>query len=245
MENTLFVALSRQMGLKRQMAVVANNIANMNTTGFKGEKMMFVEHVVRSQNSDNALGEKLSYVRDIATVRDTTAGHMSQTGNPLDVAIQGDGYFAIETRGGEQFTRNGRFQLDATGQLVTNSGDPVMSASGQPFFFGPTDTQITISGDGTISTENGALGRLKVVKFPDELALQQSGGLLFNADPQNEPEEIESPQVLQGALESSNVQPIIELTRMIETQRSYDSVKKLIEKEDERTKTMIREILRV
>jgi flagellar basal-body rod protein FlgF len=245
MENTLFVALSRQMGLRRQMEVVANNIANMNTTAFQGEKMMFVQHVVRSRGGESVLGEKLNYVRDIATVRDTTNGHISETGNPLDVAIQGEGYFAVETRLGEQFTRNGRFQMDATGQLVTQAGDPVMSSSGQPFFFGPTDTQITITGDGTVSTENGSLGKLRVVQFDDELALQQSGTLLFTASPGNEARDVEFPQVLQGALESSNVQPIIELTRMIETHRGYEGVKTLIDKEDERQKTMIREILRV
>ena len=245
MENTLFVALSRQMGLRRQMAVVANNIANMNTTGFQGEKMMFVEHLVRSRGGESVLGEKLSYVRDIATIRDTTEGAISETGNPLDIAIQGEGYFTIETRVGEQFTRNGRFQLDGTGQLVNLAGDPVLSSSEQPFFFGPTDTQITISGDGTVSTENGSLGKLRVVKFENNLSLQQTGSLLFSANPQNEPEDIEFPQLLQGALESSNVQPIIELTRMMEIQRSYEGIKSFIDKEDERQKTMIREILRV
>ncbi len=245
MENTLFVALSRQMGLRRQMDVVANNIANMNTNGFQGEKMMFVQHLVRSRGGESVLGEKLNYVRDIATIRDTSKGPITQTGNPLDVAIQGDGYFTIETRAGEQFTRNGRFQLDATGQLVTHSGDPVMSSSGQPFFFGPTDTQITITGDGTVSTENGSLGKLRIVQFENDLALQQTGSILYRADPQNRAEEIEFPKLLQGSLESSNVQPIIELTRMIETHRSYEGVKSFIDKEDERQKTMIREVLRV
>lgn len=245
MENTLFVALSRQMGLRRQMDVVANNIANMNTNGFQGEKMMFVQHLVRSRGGESVLGEKLNYVRDVATVRDTSKGHIVETGNPLDLALQGEGYFVVESRTGEHYTRNGRFQMDGTGQLVTHNGDPVMSSSGQPFFFGPTDTQITITGDGTVSTENGALGRLKVVKFDDELALQKTGDLLFSTNPGNNIEEIEVPQVLQGALESSNVQPIIELTRMIETHRSYDGVKTLIDKEDERQKTMIRELLRV
>jgi len=242
MENTMFVALSRQVTVRRQMDVVANNIANMNTTGFKGEKMMFVEHLVRSKGDGGVLGDKLSYVRDIATMRDTTKGHIKQTGNPLDLAIADDGYFAIEGRNGEQYTRNGRFQMDATGQLVTESGDPVMSSSGQPFFFGPTDTKITISGDGTVSTENGPLGRLKVVKFESELSLKQAGGVLFNASPDNPPQEVDFPNVMQGALESSNVQPIIELTRMIEVQRSYDSARSFIDKEDERQKKMIREM---
>ncbi len=249
MENSLFVALSRQVTLKRQMDVVANNVANMNTTGFKGEKMMFVEHLVRSKGTDNILGEKLNYVRDIATVRDTTKGHLKQTNNPLDIALSGEGYFTVETQGGadettngEKYTRNGRFQLDATGQLVTQAGNPVLSTTGQPFFFGPTDTDISISGDGTVGSENGPLGRLKIVKFDNEMALEQTGGALFKTTDNNPPQDVEFPNVVQGALESSNVQPIIEMTRMIEVHREYDKVKSFIEREDERQKTMIREL---
>ncbi len=245
MENTLLVALSRQVALRRQMGVVANNIANMNTTGFKGEKMMFVEHLVRSKGGESVHGDKLKFVRDIATVRDVTKGHLSQTGNPLDVAIADEGYFAVQAGAGEQYTRNGRFQLDSTGQLVTQNGDPVLSDTGEPFFFGPTDANITISGDGTVATENGALGRLRVVEFRDELALQQAGSVLFNNDPDNLPIDMEFPNVVQGALESSNVQPIIELTRMIEVHRSYNGVKTMIDKEDERQKTMIRELMKI
>lgn len=226
------------------MDVVANNIANMNTTGFKGEKMMFVEHLVRSKGTGSVLGDKLNYVRDIATVRDASKGHIKQTSNPLDLAIADEGYFVVETRGGEQYTRNGRFQMDATGQLVTENGDPVLSDSGQPFFFGPTDTEITISGDGTVATENGALGRLKVVKFESEFKLQQVGSSMFTAGDDNPAEDVEFPRVMQGALESSNVQPIIELTRMIEVNRAYDGIKSLIDKEDERQKTMVREMMK-
>lgn len=240
MENTVFVALSRQTALRREMDVIANNIANMNTTGFKGEKMMFVEHLVRSKGGEKYFGEKLSYVRDVATVRDTTEGHLKQTGNPLDLAVSGDGYFAVETDAGERYTRNGRFQLDGTGQLVTQEGHPVLSTTGQPFFFGPTDSIITVSGDGTVSTENGALGQIRVVSFADQQRLEQAGSLLLNPDDGNQPEDVEQPMIVQGALESSNVEPIIEMTHMIDVHRSYDSVRSLIEKEDERQRSMIR-----
>jgi len=132
--------------------------------------------------------------------------------------------------------------MDATGQLVTESGDPVLSNTGQPFYFGPADTRIAIAGDGTVSTENGTLGRLKVVTFDDELALQQAGGVLFNVSNNNPPKEVAFPSVMQGALESSNVQPILELTKMIEVQRSYDNTRSFIDKEDERQKKMIEEM---
>ena len=242
METTSSIALSRQVVLRREMNVVANNIANMNTNGFKGEKMLFVDHLVRSKSDEHVLGEKLAFVRDIATVRDTSEGHLISTSNPLDLAISGEGYFAIETDIGERYTRNGRFQLDQAGQLVTKSGEPVLSDTGAPFFFGPTDREITINVDGTISTENGPLGKLRVVRFEDDLALNQESNLQFAADPDNPPIDAESYMVNQGMLESSNVQPIIELTRMIEVNRSYDSVKKFIDKEDERQRTMIRKL---
>jgi len=242
MENTLFVALSRQITVRRQMDVVANNIANMNTNGFKGEKMMFVEHLVRSKGGGSVLGDKLSYVRDIATMRDNSKGFIKQTGNPLDLSIADEGYFAVQGSAGEQYTRNGRFQMDATGQLVTGTGDTVLSSTGAPFFFGPTDTQITISGDGTVSTENGSIGRLKIVTFENEGFLQQAGNSLFNAGANNPSLDVEFPNVMQGALESSNVQPILELTKMIEVQRSYDGARSLIDKEDERQKKMIQEM---
>ncbi len=240
METSSFIALSRQMALRRQMDVVANNIANMNTNGFKGEKMMFVEHLIRSKNSDNVLGENLSYVRDVATVRDTSEGHLVSTSNPLDLAISGEGYFAVETAAGERYTRNGRFQLDQAGQLVTQSGEAVLSSTGAPFFFGPTDSKITIGTDGSISTENGTLGQLRIVRFEDDLALQQDGALLFSNGFDNPPRDAEGFKVNQGMVESSNVQPIIELTNMIQVQRSYDSIRNFIEKEDDRQRNMIR-----
>ena len=112
MENTSFIALSRQSALRRQMDVVANNVANMNTAGFKGERMMFVEHLVKSKGGEKILGDRLSYVRDISTMRDLSDGPLEKTGNPLDLAITGDGYFMVQTDVGNQYTRNGRFQLD-------------------------------------------------------------------------------------------------------------------------------------
>ena len=240
MENTAFIALSRQSALGRQLSVVANNIANMNTTGFKGEKMMFVEHLVRSRGGDRILGPKLAYVRDIATMRDTSEGPLMTTGNPFDLAIRGDGYFVIDTENGERYTRNGRFRLDEEGQLVTGLGDPVLSDSGNPFVFGPGDRDVTISRDGTVSTKNGQLGKIRVVSFENQ---QQSevaaGGLLSSQLPS---EDVEGPDVVQGALEGSNVEPIIEMAQMIRVQRSYDSVKNFIEREDDRIKRMVKDL---
>jgi len=219
------------------MDVIANNIANMNTTGFKGEKMMFVEHIVRSKGGSKIGGERNSYVRDIATARDLSEGPAQQTGNPLDLAIKEDGYFVIGTEAGERYSRNGSFQLDPEGRLITRAGDPVLSEDGEPFFFSPEDKDITIANDGTISTENGALGRLGIVTFQNPHELKIVAGGLYSST--QAPQPADAPIVLQGMLENSNVQPIIEMTRMIEAHRSYSRIKDFIEKEDGRIKKMM------
>jgi len=179
MENPGLIILSKQGALMRQMSVVANNIANMNTNGFKGEKIMFVEYIVKSKSSDQIGREKISFVRDIASARDLSEGPMQSTGNPLDIAIRGDGYLVVGSKDGDMYTRNGRLRLDETGQLVTQAGDPVLSSGGQPFFFAPEDSGITITREGSISTNNGELGKLKIVKFKNEQDLRQVGGGLF------------------------------------------------------------------
>ena len=240
MENTVFIALSRQSALGRQLSVVANNIANMNTTGFKGEKMMFVEHLVRSRGGDRIIGPKLSYVRDIATVRDTSEGPLVTTGNPFDLAIRGDGYFVIETDKGERYTRNGRFSLNDEGELVTSQGNPVLSDNGNPFVFGPGDRDVTISRDGTVSTKNGQLGKIRIVSFENQQQSQVAAGGLLST--QARAEDVEQPNMIQGALEGSNVRPIIEMAEMIRIQRSYDSVKNFIEREDDRIKRMVKDL---
>ncbi len=238
METTSIIALSRQAVLRRKMDIVANNIANMNTAGFQAERMMFTDYLVKSRSADSVFGEKHAYVRDIASVRSTAEGSIENTNNPLDLALKGEGYFVIETEGGEKYTRNGRFQLDSEGQLVTQQGFPVLSAAGQPFFISPADKEINIARDGTVSTENGELGKIRVVKFGNEQAMRQTSGGLFTTN--ESPEDVGSPNVVQGALEGSNVQPVVELTRMIKVQRAYESVSKMIEKEDERIKRMLR-----
>ena len=238
METTSLIALSRQTGLRRQMEVVANNLANMNTIGFKGENVMFVDHFVHSSGGEKPFPQKLHFARDIATFRNAVEGEIAQTSNALDVAIAGAGYFTVQTPEGERYTRNGRFQLDQSGQLVTQDGFAVLTQSG-PIVLGPKDATINIAPDGTVSGDAGQIGKLRVVTFDNEAALRQVGNTLFQADAA--PRTIDKPSVIQGALESSNVQPIVEITRMIEVQRSYESVARFIDREDERIRTLIRD----
>jgi flagellar basal-body rod protein FlgF len=225
------------------MDVIANNIANMNTTAYKGERMMFVEHLVLSRGGERPQGERVAYVRDVATFRDLSEGGLEPTGNPLDLAISGEGYFVVQTPAGDRYTRNGRFQLDGGGQIVTQTGFPLLAENGQALAIPPGAEKIDITPDGVVVTESGQAGRVRVVRFDNQQRLDQlADGLYATAD---QPQDVERPKVAQGMLERSNVEPILEIARMIEVQRAYEGVRNFIEKEDERMRTLVREMIRV
>ena len=240
MENSGYIALSRVTSLKRQMSVIANNLANMNTTAFKGENMMFVEHLVKSKGGDSIAPTKFTYSRDVAQVTDLSEGPIKSTGNPLDLAIKNEGYFTVETLEGPRYTRNGHFEVSSQGQLVNGQGFPVLADAGVPLTFAPEDTDITIARDGTVSTNNGELGKIKLVKFDKPQNLQKEAGGLLKTEDAALP--VDAPQMLQGSLESSNVQPIVEMSKMIETHRAFNSVRTFIEREDQRQRKMIEQL---
>ncbi|HAD87875.1 MAG TPA: flagellar basal-body rod protein FlgF [Rhodospirillaceae bacterium] len=243
METTAVIAASRQGGLKRQLEVVANNLANMSTNGFKSSQMMFVEHVVKSKGGERLISPKLTYTRDIATRIDVTDGAIETTGNPLDMAIRNEGFFVVRDQGGNEFyTRNGQFRLDTTGQIVNQQGYALIAEGGQPITLSPEDSEINVGRDGTISTENGQLGKLQIVRFDNPQDLQRTSGALFTS--QLPPQPVQNADIIQGALEGSNVEPIMEMARMIELHRSYESAKSFIEREDERERAMIRDLVR-
>lgn len=241
METTAYIALSRQGALRREMSTIANNLANMNTTAYKGERMMFVEHLTRSKSGDFIADQKLAFTRDVASYRNINDGPIEQTGNPLDIAIHGKGYFVTQGADGEQrYTRNGNFRMDNTGQLVTQAGEPVLTQAGAPVFFAPEDTSIVISGDGTISTENGELGKLQVVEFDNEMQLKRAANGMYTTD--QDPITMERPELAQYALERSNVEGVLEMTRMMEISKKYKSIQDMLSKEDERIRKAITEL---
>lgn len=242
MENTGYIALSAESALRRRMDVIANNIANMNTSAYKSEEMLFVQHLVKSRGDDRIAPTKLAFVRDVGLVRNLQDGPIRDTGNPLDVALKGEGYLVVQTPQGERYTRDGRLQLNAEGALVTQHGFEVMSSAGTPFFFGPGDKDIHIARDGTISTRTGEVGKLRVVNFNDPRRLMKVAGNLYRTD--QTPQDVENADVVQNALEGSNVQPVLEMSRMIETQRSYDNVRLFIDREDQRIRRMMEEMAR-
>lgn len=243
METTAVIAASRQGALRRQLEVVANNLANMSTNGYKSSQMMFVEHVVKSKGGERLISPKLTFTRDLATRLDTSDGAIQTTGNPLDLAIRNDGYFVVRDQGGKEFyTRNGQFRIDNTGQIVNQQGHALMAGTGQPVILAPTDTDIQIGRDGTISTENGQLGKLRIVRFENPQQLERTSGAMFTS--QAQPLAVDRPDVIQGSLEGSNVEPIVEMARMIQLHRSYESAKSFVEREDEREREMIRGLSR-
>ena len=232
MQNTSYIGLSRQAALWRQLEVVANNMANANTPAFKGEQMMFREYLVPTRSSERAMGGKLSFVQDVGVLRDVREGPLTKTDNPLDIAIHGDGYFQIETEAGMRFGRNGHFRLDQTGMLVNSQGFAVMNDSNQPVIFAPNETRIEIGEDGSITTENGRVAKLKVVKFANDQEMRSAGDGLFETT--QDPETVERPNVVQGMMEESNVQPVVEMTRMTSILREYEGVQKMLDAEHDR-----------
>jgi flagellar basal-body rod protein FlgF len=238
MENTLLVALSRQMALHRELDVVANNMANVNTHGFRREAMQFQEYLMPVASADGfpSPDRRLSYVQDRSTFHDLGKGPLERTDDPFDVAIEGDGFFTVEAPDGqgERFTRNGSFQVDTQGQLVTSTGLKVLGQSG-PIVLDPQDTSIVVASDGTISDKDGVRGRLRVASFANPQALVKEGDSLFRTPDGQAPNALAagSVHVAQGMVEGSNVKAVLEMSRLIEINRAYASLSALIQKNDE------------
>ncbi|MBO9428644.1 flagellar basal-body rod protein FlgF [Sulfitobacter sp. R18_1] len=240
MDNSAYVALSLSSVTRRSMEVVANNLANSNTAGFKGERAMFEEYLHKQPE-----GEDVSFVLDKGSYLDTSQGMLQHTGNPLNVAIEGNGWMAYQDNNGvTMFGRDGRMTLDSQGNLVTLQGKQVLDAGGAPIALPPeAGSDITISKDGMISDAQGNnLAQLGVFDVPDIQGYQRIGGGMFTV-----PEELGQPnlvpemntKLVQGFVEGSNVQPIVELTRMMSIQKSYERASKLSEGHNELRKNVI------
>ena len=239
MENSLYITLSRQETLRRQLEVVSNNIANMNTSGFKSQRMLFLEYLERPEHQ----GDKMSFVQDYGLLRNTEVGPLNVTNNEMDVALRSEGYFAVETLSGTRYSRGGSLQLNANRELVDRAGLPLLDTNNRRIVL-PADTaQVHIAGDGSVSTENGEVAKLKVVNFDDQQKLMELGGGLYETTQPEIP--VEQPQVTQGAIEGSNVQGVVEVTQMIDVLRTYQSVQKLIDTEHDRIRGAIGKLAKV
>lgn len=239
MQTPTLVLLSNQEALQRAMDIVANNVANASTTGFKREGIEFDALLSRPPQ-----GAPVSFVVDRATYRDPSNGPIEPTGNALDLAIQGPGYFQVQAADGTtQYTRAGAFQLNNQGQIVTQAGLPVLSDSGQPIVIPDTTTELNVLNNGFISArvDNGAnlsqLGRIGIVALPNEQNLKSVGNGLYTSSDAAVPA-LDS-TVVQGAIEQSNVQPVTEITQMIRIMRSYEQASAIIDHEDSRRSNAI------
>ncbi len=252
MENALLIGLSRQMSLHREIEVVANNIANLNTTGFKADNAIFEEYLMPGASADQfALPDRrMSYVQDRQTWHDLSQGPIERTGNPLDVAIDGDGFFVVQTPRGERYTRNGSFQLNATGQLVTSEGYQVIGESGAITLQGQ-DRDIMVSREGGITVREGTAasdairGKLRVVTFAADQPLRKDGGSTFAAMPGAEPQQVRTPRIVQGSIEKSNVRSVVEMTRMIEITRNYTQVASILQSQSDLSRNAVDKLAEV
>lgn len=225
-ENTAYIALSQQMALRREMEVIANNLANMNTTAFRAKRMVFQE-VMTEVNADKTL----SFVQDAYVVPSLDEGTQKFTGSKLDLAIQGAGFFVVQGADGPRYTRNGHFRADDQSQLVTDTGLPVLSDDGAPIVLPDNKSDIQIRPDGTLIDRNGPIGKLALVSFENEYQLLPDGNSLLKTDEPTQP--AANAYVHQGSIESSNVQPILEMTHMTEVLRAYQTTAQLIDSDRE------------
>ncbi|MGH6644026.1 MAG: flagellar basal-body rod protein FlgF [Bradyrhizobium sp.] len=249
MENTLLVGLSRQMVLERQMDVVANNVANVNTNGFKADRTLFEEFLTSRAHEDKFVGRdrRISFVQDRGTFKDFTAGNTELTKNPLDVSIDGKGFLAVQTPAGERYTRDGNLQINNQGQLITASGHQVLGTSG-PIVFQPTDKEISIAADGNVTVLEGTgridsvRGKLRLVSFADAQKLVKEGGNLYSAGAGVAAQPDITSRVRQGFIEKSNVNSVTEMSRMIEITRTYTQISALLQQQSELHKSAIEKL---
>ncbi len=242
MDNSFLVGLSAQMALRQRMDVTANNLANMTTSGFKAERL-----VMRDLEEKPAQASEKP--KDIAFVdvwqlqRDFSAGPVEHTGNPLDLAIESEGFFVVQTPAGQAYTRDGHFSLDGTGRLVTRGGYPVLGG-GAPIQLDPNLGEIQVTRDGRIMQQGVEAGALDTVAFDTPSALEKVGDNLWKGVGQP-PRPPQSLRISSGFLEGSNVNAISELTEMIEISRAYQSVSKMISQADELRQQSIEKLSQV
>lgn len=235
MDNAGYVGLSRQAGLARELDTIANNIANVNTTGFRRESVLFGEYVKRLDGGADSLSMATMNRRFI----DFSGGEIKATGNPLDVAIDGDGFFLVESANGPRLTRAGSFSLNASGEIVNADGRRVLDESGGALLVPPQTARISISSDGAITADGQPVGRLGVVNA-DPSTLVREGDNMFRADKGYSP--ATEAKVRQGALEEANVNPITEIAHLIEVQRAYEMGQKFLEGDNQRIERAVRDL---
>ncbi len=239
MDNAQYVGLSRQVVLRRQMDIIANNIANADTNGFKVESLMTKE--VPGPPAFTAEGPApVKFVGADGVARNFGQGGLRRTDARLDVAIEGQGFFKVTTKAGDRYTRDGHFRTDDTGRLTTQGGDVVSDDGGGEITIDPAKPgEVTIAPDGTVSQGAERIGKLGVFKFDNLSALEKTGDNLYQNPSNQQAAATDDVKVRQGMLEGSNVNSIIEITRMIEVSRAYEQTTQMMSSEADLSRNSI------
>lgn len=233
MDTSTYIALSGQTVREHQMEVLANNIANLSTPGFKAEKMMFQEYLMKPTDGS----DPSSYVVSQGNARDMSQGPLTHTGNPLDVALHGAGFLTVTTPSGDQYTRNGHLQIDTQGELVTSAGFIVQGEGGSPIVIPSGAASITIGKDGTVATDKQTVGKIAVVNFDNPQALAETQGGLFSTT--QIPQPATGTNVEQGTIEEANIQPVVEMTKLMNAAHEIGVAKNFADGEHTRLKNAI------
>lgn len=237
MENSIYLALSKQTVARTNMDIIANNIANMNTSGYRGQNLLFDEYISDPRGAD----DELSFVTGAGQYKNTDPGPLSLTGNPLDAALVGPGFFGVQGPDNQlMYSRAGQFQVDVDGTLLNSAGFAMADEGGGSIVIPGGSTEIKIDENGFVSNQDGTVGRLKVVEFANEQDLKPVGNTLYETDQAELP--ADNTSVQQGQAEGSNVNAITEITKMLKTLRSYQSTQNILETENDRLRNAIQKL---
>ncbi len=246
MSGAIYLAASGAMIQQMRLEVLANNMANVDSVGFKEDQLVFSLMEAKQQPPENNLetpgiSQEISpYTPPFEQVTDFSSGPLMHTGNTLDFAINGDGFFSVRTGNGIEYTRKGNFILREDGVLTTMDGFPVLSDSGEIVLDG---NEITVDGDGNIYVDGDGAGTFAIVDFPKKGALRKTGNNRFmNTDPDTIGTKPGKSTINQGYVEKSNVNAIRAMTDMIETLRVFETYKKVIQSADDATSKSINEV---
>lgn len=237
MNRGIYVALSGTLAQQKRLDVLTNNLANVNTPGFKKDKAVFKIALPSSDNQTPQFKDK-AFVETNSIVTDFSTATQNKTGNPLDISIDGDGFFEVMTPQGIRYTRDGSFKRNETGELITGEGHKVMGDGGPIRIEG---TEVKVDREGTIEVDGAPVGRLKVVDFPKPYPLKKEMENLY-ALPPSVNALPSTAEIRQGYTESANVSVIREMTSMIDVMRSYESYIKAMQSMDEVTGKVINEV---
>lgn len=237
MENAITAALSKQIVLSRALDIAANNVANQTTAGFKAEETRFSEYVSVVAGADTK-DRTVSLVYDVDSYTDFSAGGVQATHASLDFAIDGEGFFAVQTGEGVRYTRDGRFTLNPFGEVVDRNGSLVLDDASAPIIIDPEAGPILLSSNGELQQDSAPVGRIGVFTFENLGSLRRTG---FNQFASSEaPEILERTQLRQGFVELSNVAPVKAMTEMIDIMRAYESAAQVIETSTELARNAVR-----